>query len=129
YLWHWPVFALTRPDLDLELGGVRLFALRAALTFITSELCYCLIERPIRGGALSRLRARPLAFGASATSLALLTAGLVSLSGTRLASASKTANAAWTPTAAPPPVARLPDSSDDPQAVADLKLVTGTPLD
>jgi peptidoglycan/LPS O-acetylase OafA/YrhL len=81
YLWHWPVFAVTRPELDLDLSGAPLFALRLVLTFVVSELCYRFIELPIRGGALSRRRARPLVLGASAALLAALAAGLVSLSG------------------------------------------------
>jgi hypothetical protein len=89
YLWHWPVFALTRPELDLELSGARTFAARALLTFVASELCYRAVELPIRGGALRRLRARPLVLGASAVLVAALAAGLVSLSGARLAAASK----------------------------------------
>ncbi|HET6794702.1 MAG TPA: acyltransferase, partial [Acidimicrobiales bacterium] len=31
YLWHWPVFMLTRPGLDVALGGWRLLALRMGL--------------------------------------------------------------------------------------------------
>jgi peptidoglycan/LPS O-acetylase OafA/YrhL len=62
YLWHWPVFMLTRPGADIALDGVPLFALRLAITFALAELSYRIIETPIRHGALGRgweaLRAR-----------------------------------------------------------------------
>src|SRR5450432_2811087 len=40
YLWHWPVFALTRPEQDVTLTGLRLLLVRLALTFVAAELCY-----------------------------------------------------------------------------------------
>jgi peptidoglycan/LPS O-acetylase OafA/YrhL len=55
YLWHWAVFCLTRPQLDLPLDGVPLFALRLALTLGLAELSYRYIETPIRDGALEKL--------------------------------------------------------------------------
>jgi uncharacterized protein YraI len=71
YLWHWPVFMLTRPDLDVPLDGVPLFALRAVLTLVLAEASYRIIEVPCRAGALGRmwrsLRAVP---GVPATRLA-----------------------------------------------------------
>jgi peptidoglycan/LPS O-acetylase OafA/YrhL len=54
YLWHWPVFQLTRPQLDLPLDGLPLFALRMAITLLVVELSYRLIEMPVRKGALGR---------------------------------------------------------------------------
>jgi hypothetical protein len=54
YLWHWPVYAVTRPQLDVPLDGPPLFALRLALTFALAELSYRLIEMPVRSGALGR---------------------------------------------------------------------------
>ena len=56
YLWHWPVFMLTRPQLDLPLGGVPLFVLRFALTLVLAELSYRCVEKPLRAGALGRAR-------------------------------------------------------------------------
>ncbi len=56
YLWHWPVFELTRPGLDLPLRGAPDLMLRLALTAALSELSWRLVETPIRGGALQRLR-------------------------------------------------------------------------
>jgi len=54
YLWHWPVFMLTRPGLDLVLAGISLMGLRIAATFALAEASYRFVETPIRGGALER---------------------------------------------------------------------------
>lgn len=54
YLWHWLVFAFTRPIVDVPLEGWGLFALRMAITFALTELSYRLIETPARKGALGR---------------------------------------------------------------------------
>jgi peptidoglycan/LPS O-acetylase OafA/YrhL len=87
YLWHWPIFAVTRPEFDSSLHGSSLLALRLALTFAASELCYRFVEQPIRAGALGRLRTRPWLLGASGASLAALSLTLISVSGARLAAA------------------------------------------
>jgi len=60
YLWHWPIFTVTRPQLDLPLDGIPLLALRLGLTLLCATLSYRYVERPIRRGALGRLRARLL---------------------------------------------------------------------
>lgn len=54
YLWHWPVLMLTRPQLDLPLDGVPLFALRIAISLALAEASYRFVETPIRGGAIGR---------------------------------------------------------------------------
>ena len=54
YLWHWPIFMLTRPELDVSLDGPKLFAARLVATLIIADLSYRLVENPIRHGALSR---------------------------------------------------------------------------
>jgi peptidoglycan/LPS O-acetylase OafA/YrhL len=56
YLWHWPVFMLTRPQLDLPLEGAPLLVLRFALTFVLTELSYRCVEKPLHDGALGRAR-------------------------------------------------------------------------
>jgi peptidoglycan/LPS O-acetylase OafA/YrhL len=53
YLWHWPVFMVTRPELDVPFDGLPLLALRLAATVILADLSYRYIETPIRRGALS----------------------------------------------------------------------------
>jgi peptidoglycan/LPS O-acetylase OafA/YrhL len=54
YLWHWPVFMVTRPDLDVPIDGLPLLALRLGATFVLADLSYRYIETPIRRGALGR---------------------------------------------------------------------------
>jgi peptidoglycan/LPS O-acetylase OafA/YrhL len=55
YLWHWPIFMVTRPGIDIALTGLPLQALRVGLTLGVAELSYRFIERPARNGALGRM--------------------------------------------------------------------------
>jgi peptidoglycan/LPS O-acetylase OafA/YrhL len=55
YLWHWPVFMLTRPHSDLELGPEATFTLRIGLTLAIAALSYRYVEMPVREGAVERL--------------------------------------------------------------------------
>ena len=48
YLWHWPVFQLTRPRVDVDINGYALLGLRLAVTVVLVELSYRLVEAPIR---------------------------------------------------------------------------------
>ncbi|MDQ3886619.1 MAG: acyltransferase, partial [Actinomycetota bacterium] len=54
YLWHWPVFMLTRPELDVPIDGWPLLALRLVATIVLADLSYRFVETPIRTGALGR---------------------------------------------------------------------------
>src|SRR5207244_11986772 len=54
YLWHWPVFLVTRPGLDIPLTGIPLFVLRVGITVGLAAASYRFVEVPIRSGALSR---------------------------------------------------------------------------
>jgi peptidoglycan/LPS O-acetylase OafA/YrhL len=54
YLWHWPVFDVTRPQLDTTIDGIPLLALRFGLTLVLAELSYRFVETPIHEGALGR---------------------------------------------------------------------------
>jgi peptidoglycan/LPS O-acetylase OafA/YrhL len=60
YLWHWPVYMITRPTLDVPLTGLPLLAIRIGITVILAELSYRYVEQPIRNGTftahLGRLR-------------------------------------------------------------------------
>ncbi|HEX6288820.1 MAG TPA: serine hydrolase, partial [Herpetosiphonaceae bacterium] len=50
YLWHWPVFMVTRPTIDLPLAGLPLLGLRLAIVAVLVELSYRWIELPVRHG-------------------------------------------------------------------------------
>lgn len=52
YLWHWPIFMVTRPGIDVPWSEPVAFAVRIAVTFAIAELSYRLVEMPIRQGAL-----------------------------------------------------------------------------
>lgn len=54
YLWHWPVFMVTRPQLDTTLEGMQLLLFRFGVTFLIAEISFRIIEKPIRGGMLGR---------------------------------------------------------------------------
>jgi peptidoglycan/LPS O-acetylase OafA/YrhL len=54
YLWHWPVFMVTRPELDVPIDGLPLLALRLVATVVLAALSYRYVETPIRHGALGR---------------------------------------------------------------------------
>jgi len=102
YLWHWPVFMLTRPILDIPLDGIGLLAMRLAITVGIAELSFRYLEMPIRRGVIARwwkqatstggralTRARTIALAV----IAALIAGLVVL-GMSLAQAQEPALAA-----------------------------------
>jgi peptidoglycan/LPS O-acetylase OafA/YrhL len=54
YLWHWPVFMVTRPQLDVSIEGLPLLALRLGVTVVLADISYRYVETPIRRGALGR---------------------------------------------------------------------------
>ena len=60
YLWHFPIFAMTRPQLDLDWPAIPLTIFRVVLTLAATELSYRFVELPIRHGAISRWRDRPV---------------------------------------------------------------------
>ncbi len=55
YLWHWPVFMLTRPGMDVAIDGVELLAVRFAISAALAEASFRLIESPVRTGSLKKL--------------------------------------------------------------------------
>jgi peptidoglycan/LPS O-acetylase OafA/YrhL len=58
YLWHYPIFCVTRPGLDVPLHGWPLTVFRLLLTFGAAELSYRFVEVPIRNGAIGRFVTR-----------------------------------------------------------------------
>jgi len=79
YLWHWPVFMVTRPHLDVPIDGISLFVLRLAVTGVLAELSYRYVEKPFRAGALGQnWRALREARGARRGWLGIRWAGVIS---------------------------------------------------
>jgi peptidoglycan/LPS O-acetylase OafA/YrhL len=68
YLWHWPIFMITRPRQDIGLDGWQLLTLRVAPSLLAGAISYRFVEDPIRHGALQRWRAglRPRGRGRAA---------------------------------------------------------------
>jgi hypothetical protein len=52
YLWHWIVFQVTRPSVDLVGDQWALYALRFLIVFALADISYRWIEVPVRNGAI-----------------------------------------------------------------------------
>lgn len=48
YLWHWPIFMVTRPGIEVSLDPYPTFLIQLGLTFGIAELSYRFVESPIR---------------------------------------------------------------------------------
>ena len=88
YLWHWPIFEMTRPGRDLSWSTGPDVLLRLALTAAAAELSYRYVERPWREGRAQfaiRVRmasmSRPAIAGAVAAPLALVSLVLATAPG------------------------------------------------
>jgi peptidoglycan/LPS O-acetylase OafA/YrhL len=51
YLWHWPVLALTRPGVDVDLPRGILIPLQLIFVLVLADLSYRFVELPFRGKA------------------------------------------------------------------------------
>lgn len=54
YLWHWPIFMVTRPGIDVPWSEPVAFVARLTITLAVAEVSYRLVEMPIRRGALGK---------------------------------------------------------------------------
>ncbi len=54
YLYHWPIFLVTRPTIDTSLPDPWITILRFALLLGVAELSFRFIEMPIRRGAIGK---------------------------------------------------------------------------
>jgi peptidoglycan/LPS O-acetylase OafA/YrhL len=52
YLWHWIIFQVTRPSVDLAGSTWALYALRILIVFALADISLRYIEQPVRRGAL-----------------------------------------------------------------------------
>jgi peptidoglycan/LPS O-acetylase OafA/YrhL len=69
YLWHWPVFMLTRPGVDLDLRHDQALMLRIVLTFALAAASYRFVEAPILGRRLDRASPSPQFAGGALAAL------------------------------------------------------------
>jgi peptidoglycan/LPS O-acetylase OafA/YrhL len=53
YLWHWVVFQISRPQVDLDGEDWALFTLRILVVLALADISLRLVELPIRSGAVS----------------------------------------------------------------------------
>ena len=54
YLWHWPIFTLTRPGIDVAVDPIPMLVVRLGLIALVAELSFRFVEMPIRHGAIER---------------------------------------------------------------------------
>jgi peptidoglycan/LPS O-acetylase OafA/YrhL len=90
YLWHWVIFQISRPQVDLDGENWALFLLRILLVLAMADISLRLVELPIRSGAVAYwfggmkyrtadIRKRQKLMVALFTSLILLTSATVSV--------------------------------------------------
>jgi peptidoglycan/LPS O-acetylase OafA/YrhL/CubicO group peptidase (beta-lactamase class C family) len=124
YLWHWPIFMLTRPGVDApDTWYVQL--LRFGLAIGVAALSYTLVEQPARRGALGRLWRVPRTRWA----LPLATGALVLVAGV-VAGASQAAlprTQAVSPTIAAGDTSAAPARTPDDGSGAPLPAATNQP--
>jgi peptidoglycan/LPS O-acetylase OafA/YrhL len=53
YLWHWVIFQISRPQVDLDGEDWALFALRILVVLALADISLRLVELPIRSGAVA----------------------------------------------------------------------------
>ncbi len=53
YLWHWVIFQISRPQVDLDGEDWALFSLRILVVLALSDISLRLVELPIRSGAVA----------------------------------------------------------------------------
>ena len=91
YLWHWVIFQISRPQVDLDGENWALFLLRILLVLAMADISLRLVELPIRSGAVAywfggmkyrtkAVRRKQKVAVALLTSILLLTSATVSVS-------------------------------------------------
>ena len=135
YLWHWPVYMVTRPGLDpIPLTGYPNLFLRIAITVTLADLSYRFIESPVRDGAVSKhfsrlrttrgaerwqlTRVMLLSGGGAAIIGVFIVTGLVNAGPTPLPPGFESAQAVSTARASTTTTVAAPEVIDDPATPA-----------
>jgi peptidoglycan/LPS O-acetylase OafA/YrhL len=53
YLWHWVIFQVTRPEVDLAGASWAMYALRILIVFALADISLRFVELPVRRGVLN----------------------------------------------------------------------------
>ena len=53
YLWHWVIFQVTRPEVDLAGAAWAMYALRILIVFALADISLRFVELPVRRGVLN----------------------------------------------------------------------------
>jgi peptidoglycan/LPS O-acetylase OafA/YrhL len=69
YIWHWPIYAMTRPGTDLPLPAPLCVVVRLVLTVAAAQASYVILETPVRKGLIGRRRMFQTVAVATAVSL------------------------------------------------------------
>ena len=56
YIWHWPIYAMTRPGIDFPLPASIVIVIRLALTVVVAQASYVILEMPFRRGMIGTRR-------------------------------------------------------------------------
>ncbi len=54
YLWHWPIFVVTQPGVNVSFNPIADTVLRLGFTVLAADLSYRFVETPMRRGALGK---------------------------------------------------------------------------
>ncbi|MCU1453299.1 MAG: acyltransferase 3 [Acidimicrobiales bacterium] len=98
YLWHWPIYAITRPGIDVPLSSGAALALRLVGTVVVNEVSFRWVERPwherrVTLASLLPSRQRFVAWARPAQAFAVGTVLALAVGSASLATAAKSSNA------------------------------------
>ena len=102
YLWHWVIFQVTRPTVDLAGQAWALYSLRILIVFALADISLRFVELPIRRGVIQywikgrkyrtkRERNRQTYFLSAATVVVLIVASVVSVRAIAIANQAQSA--------------------------------------
>ena len=102
YLWHWVIFQVTRPTVDLAGQAWALYSLRILIVFALADISLRFVELPIRRGVIQywikgrkyrtkRERNRQTYFLSTATVVVLIVASVVSVRAIAIANQAQSA--------------------------------------
>ena len=102
YLWHWVIFQVTRPTVDLAGQAWALYSLRILIVFALADISLRFVELPIRRGVIQywikgrkyrtkRERNRQTYFLSAATVVVLIVASVVSVRAISIANQAQSA--------------------------------------